>query len=688
MTVHAVKCNKILPRNRIIGIIAVIIAALFCLAFNGGTIRAYAAIGSGTCGSCSWVIDDEGAMTIRPTDGVSGTLASYYWPTDTPWHTYRAKVKKLIIEKGVKTNAGCYRLFCDLNQCIDFDVANLDTSNATRFDDLLRWNPKAAAYDVSTWNTSKVTNMGYMFEGCSSLTSLDLSSFNTARVTTMYIMFSGCSNLTYLDISNFDTRSSSTYMAGMFNGCSKLQTIKLGSKFRFNNSAILPTPSGKLYTGKWIREDKTYGPFTPAELRDRYSVNATAWAGTWVWEKKPNCTIEFKIKDGDSPTGSMERQTVVVTEDTKLNKNTYVWFNHTFVKWVDDKGNEYSDEDTIRAGTYDDGSTIILTAVWEKNDNKTNIKDGEFEFTLHGQEKAIFDGLPAGTAYQVWEETPDGWVLIQQEGTSGNIVPLMDKDAKFTNKYEPNLTSAQFSGTKTLDGKAAKAGAYSFMLMEPGNETQTIRIAGKEEPERLPITVSTLDGGFIQFPVIIYEEAGEHEYEIHEVNPRDPKIDYDTHTEKVKVKVTEKEDGTLSSSVIYDEDGIRFVNKTRPGTLKLTKKVKNLTEANKDDVFTFKITFYNENGTPLSNDESVYYATSSDYATASDYIIETARPGDDAGEGEDGEPETGHRSYLDRNRHPNVYAQMWEDTVEFFRDGFGVIAKGIKKLAEVGNIYL
>ena len=52
---------------------AFIAAALSLAAFAGD---AYADIASGTSGTCSWVIDDAGTLTIRPTDGVSGTLAS------------------------------------------------------------------------------------------------------------------------------------------------------------------------------------------------------------------------------------------------------------------------------------------------------------------------------------------------------------------------------------------------------------------------------------------------------------------------------------------------------------------------------------------------------------------------------------------------------------------------------------
>ena len=131
---------------------------------------------------------------------------------------------------------------------------------------------------------------------------------------------------------------------------------------------------------------------------------------------------------------------------------------------------------------------------------------------------------------------------------------------------------------------------YTFELLENGKVIQT---------------KSTLDGGFIQFDIINYEEAGEHEYTIREVDLKDDTIDYDLHEEVIHVSVTEDEEGKLSSKVSYDADGIVFINKTRPGSLHLTKNVDGLTETNKDDVFTFDIHLYNENGLPA--DGSLYW---------------------------------------------------------------------------------
>ena len=57
--------------------------------------------------------------------------------------------------------------------------------------------------------------------------------------------------------------------------------------------------------------------------------------------------------------------------------------------------------------------------------------------------------------------------------------------------------------------------------------------------------------------------------------------------------------------VTYDEDGVAFNNTTRPGILKITKDGSELTETNKDDTFTFEITFSNENGMPIS--DNIYW---------------------------------------------------------------------------------
>lgn len=135
---------------------------------------------------------------------------------------------------------------------LDYEVANLDTSNITDMGimfyqcmklkklDLSSWNTKNTTsmvqmfyycmalnnLDISNFDTSNVTDMNGMFNNCANLTSLNVSSFNTSEVTKMHYMFGDCRNLTSLDLSNFDT-SNVTHIYGMFSGCNKLTHLDI-----------------------------------------------------------------------------------------------------------------------------------------------------------------------------------------------------------------------------------------------------------------------------------------------------------------------------------------------------------------------------------------------------------------------------------------------------------------------------
>ena len=152
---------------------------------------------------------------------------------------------------------------------------------------------------------------------------------------------------------------------------------------------------------------------------------------------------------------------------------------------------------------------LLFRKVYAEDDDQNNrndievikISDNEYEFYLKASESIVFEHIPAGTSYQVYEETPDGWVLVEQHNASGVIQSLDESLAEFKNKYQPGITSVQFSGTKTLDNKPAEEDSFTFELYEG---------------DQLIETVKTLSGGFVQFSVITYEEPGEHTYTIKE----------------------------------------------------------------------------------------------------------------------------------------------------------------------------
>ena len=198
------------------------------------------------CGTCRWMIDARGCLTIAPMEGAdSGELS--YWK-DAPWYNYRDSITSAKIKDGVVA-ATTFRMFRDCSRLISVDLSGLDTSKVTEMGREDTWESgmfsgctRLAYLDVSSLDTSNVTSMGCMFEGCSSLTSLDLSSFDTSKVTNMGSkssrtaagMFEGCSRLSALDLSSFDT-SNVTYMVSMFKGCSKLTSLDLSG---FDTSSV------------------------------------------------------------------------------------------------------------------------------------------------------------------------------------------------------------------------------------------------------------------------------------------------------------------------------------------------------------------------------------------------------------------------------------------------------------------
>ena len=93
--------------------------------------------------------------------------------------------------------------------------------------------------------TDYVEDMSGMFNSCSRLESLDLSSFNTANVTNMSNMFYECSSLTELNLNSFNT-GKVTNMSNMFFMCMWLTTIYCSNPW--NESTVL-TSSTNMFEG-------------------------------------------------------------------------------------------------------------------------------------------------------------------------------------------------------------------------------------------------------------------------------------------------------------------------------------------------------------------------------------------------------------------------------------------------------
>ncbi len=110
-------------------------------------------------------------------------------------------------------------------------VANTDSSYLFS---CIGKNNKASIIGLENLDTSKVTNMESMFNGCTNITSLDLGSFDTSEVRYMQCMFKDCESLTNLNIKSFNT-SRVVDMQSMFYNCNSIEDLDLSS---FNTSEV------------------------------------------------------------------------------------------------------------------------------------------------------------------------------------------------------------------------------------------------------------------------------------------------------------------------------------------------------------------------------------------------------------------------------------------------------------------
>ncbi len=188
-----------------------------------GSEATFAAVETGTSGSCPYEID-TGTLIIGDGTycelGNNTELASDFYP----WNDNNI-ISSIIIKPNVMAASNSSFLFYGLSNVGSFDLANLNTSKVTDMSGMFMYVNRTHlnfSLDLSSWDTSNVTSMAGMF-CCTGneawIFNLNLSGWDTSKVTNMSNMFNtvGGSDLNtlLLNLSGWDT-SNVTNMAGMF----------------------------------------------------------------------------------------------------------------------------------------------------------------------------------------------------------------------------------------------------------------------------------------------------------------------------------------------------------------------------------------------------------------------------------------------------------------------------------------
>ena len=320
------------------------------------------------------------------------------------------------------------------------------------------------------------------------------------------------------------------------------------------------------------------------------------------WKNPDYYIVKF---NGNGGSGSMSNQFATLTADYPVPNAKFFNFKHYFTGWrADDPetGTFYAKGSSIPANTYNTPTQVVtLYAQWEEGEAPPETTNVEIPFELKAGQQATIADLPAGTGYQVWEETPAGWVLQYELDQTGKIVSNSDVTSYYKNRYDPQSTSVSITATKTLDGRVPGQ-TFSFTLTQD---------SGPGYDSFAPITVDCTDAGAISFGTMQYNETGNGDgiyvYKITETPGGDSSINYDSHTEEVTVTVATV-NGVMTAAVTYDQDGAVFQNVHKPGSLQIKKIVEDgKGNGNPDLEFDFTLSLKDATGTILPDTETFAY---------------------------------------------------------------------------------
>ena len=276
------------------------------------------AIASGTQGTCSWNIDDNGKLIIKPTSGNSGDLqldlSFFSSPSIYPWYNYRTNITNVVLSGSITntytflqtTTSGDFRYmfaYCDRLT----NISGLSSlKGATDLSHIFDSCASLSSIDLTSLDVTNVTDMGYMFykAGLTSITGVK----STNKLKYASSMFSYCKSLISLDLTDLNTANCNfnrygTGIRDIFNETPLLTTIKLGNYFYIKPYSQYTSDESKyasstdmhsaknLTNGIVITSDEAFSELTNAQR-----------AGTW----QRNVSFTYSVSAYRSTSGTAD----------------------------------------------------------------------------------------------------------------------------------------------------------------------------------------------------------------------------------------------------------------------------------------------------------------------------------------------------------------------------------------------
>ena len=184
-------------------------------------------VGWTSSGTCWWMIDPAGCLTIKPQLGsVTGRLDGW-GDSGAPWSNQASSIVSVVIEDGVVAPQSLQGMFASCANLVSLDLAGLSVSETADMSHMFEGCTSLTSVSLSCESLPETVSLESCFKGCASLSSVTLNGFEN-RFVKLASIFDGCSSLRAVDLSAFD-EAKALSIEGMFRNCGSIESVDMSS---------------------------------------------------------------------------------------------------------------------------------------------------------------------------------------------------------------------------------------------------------------------------------------------------------------------------------------------------------------------------------------------------------------------------------------------------------------------------
>ena len=163
--------------------------------------------------------------------------AEYTSNSQVPWYSHHDDITAVEVCDAIKPKS-CAYWFYTFRNCTSFDLAKLNTSEATSLTFMFYYCSAVTELDLRGFVTSNVRSLNYTFYYCTKLEILRMGSWDMRKLDVFAQCFRNLSAMTVLDLSGWLMPEYTSTMQYVFYTCSKLTTIYAPTDCDLSDTAL------------------------------------------------------------------------------------------------------------------------------------------------------------------------------------------------------------------------------------------------------------------------------------------------------------------------------------------------------------------------------------------------------------------------------------------------------------------